>query len=164
MQLALGRTDHALKGGFRLPPVIPEFNTLGYRLFTAAWALVLLLAIAGPVVGFYYRYTEKPNNSQLFLGSRAGFAVSPRDATVVRFTVGPHAAKAGIVAGDHIIAIYGLPLPKSMPFDEEALAEHANDPAYNPMGNVVFAEGQSEDSVDRSRPRRARARRDGDHR
>ena len=144
MLLALPRTDQALKGRFRLPPVVPKFNTLGYRLFTAVWALVLVLAIAGPVIGFYYRYTEKPNNSQLFLGSRAGFAVSPRDATVVRFTVGPHAADSGLIPGDHIIAIYGIPLPKSMPFNEKALAEHANDPAYNLMGNVVFAEGQSE--------------------
>jgi hypothetical protein len=144
MQLALRRTDQTLKGGFRLPPVVPQFNTVGYRLFTAVWLLVLLLAIAGPVVGFYYRYTEEPNNSQLFLGSRAGFAVSPRDATVVRFTVGPHAKQAGIVPGDHIIAIYGIPLPKSMPWNEKAFAEHANDPAYNLMGNLVFAEGQSE--------------------
>ena len=31
--------------------------------------------------------------------------------TDVRFTVGPQAEAAGIVPGDHIVAIYGLPLP-----------------------------------------------------
>jgi hypothetical protein len=144
MQLALRRTDQALKGGFRLPPVVPQFNTLGYRLFTAVWVLALVLAIAGPVVGFYYRYTEQPNNSQLFLGSRAGFAVSPGDATSVRFTVGPPAGQNRIMPGDDIIAVYGLPMPRTMPFNEEALAEHANDPAYIAMGNVLFAEDRSE--------------------
>ena len=76
-------------GGFQLPPVVPPFNTLSFRIFTLVWVLAFLLAIAGPVLGFYHRYTERANNSQLLLGSRAGFAVSPRDATLVRFTVGP---------------------------------------------------------------------------
>lgn len=144
MQLALPRRERALKRGFGLPPVLPQFNTLSYRLFTAAWLLVFLLAIAGPVTGFYYRYTEPPNNSQLLLGSRAGFAVSPRDATLVRFTVGPAAGSAGISPGDHIIAIYGLPLPRTMPVNEEALAANANDPAYIAMGNLLFGTDQSE--------------------
>ena len=144
MQLALPRTDQRLTRGFRLPPVVPPFNTLSYRLFTAVWVVTFLLAIAGPVVGFYFRYTEPANNSQLLLGSRAGFAVSPRDATLVRFTVGPQAKAAGVVAGDHILAIYGLPLPPTMPVNEEALAEHANDPAYIAMGNVLFGSDESE--------------------
>jgi len=144
MQLALPRTDQTLKGSFRLPPVVPPFNTLTYRLFTALWLLTFALAVVGPVVGFHHRYTEPSNNSQLLLGSRAGFAVSPRDATLVRFTVGPDAEKAGIRAGDHILAIYGLPLPKTMPVNEEALAEHANDPAYIAMGNLLFGGDQSE--------------------
>ena len=144
MQLALPRRDRALRGGFRLPPVVPPFNTLNHRLFTTLWLFAFLLAIVGPVVGFYYRYTEPANNSQLLLGSRAGFAVSPRDATLVRFTVGPEAETAGIVAGDHIVAVYGLPLPKTMPVTEEALAAHANDPAYIAMGNVLFGTDESE--------------------
>lgn len=144
MQIALPRTDQAQKGGFRLPPSAPPFNPLTYRLFTILWGLMFLLAVAGPIVGFYYRYTEPANNSQLLLGARAGFAVSPGDATLVRFPVGPTAAKAGIVGGDHITAIYGLPLPPSMPVNEEALAEHANDPAYIAMGNVLYGQDQSE--------------------
>ena len=144
MQLALPRTDQTLRGGFRLPPVVPPFNTLTHRLFTAIWLFAFLLAIVGPVLGFHHRYTEPSNNSQLLLGSRAGFAVSPRDATLVRFTVGPDAQKAGIVAGDHIVAIYGLPLPRTMPVNEEALAQHANDPAYIAMGNLLFGSDESE--------------------
>jgi hypothetical protein len=144
MQLALPRADNVLTRRFRLPPVVPEFNTLTYRLFTIFWLLVFALAVIGPVVGFYYRYTEPRNNSQLLLGSRAGFAVSPHDATTVRFPVGPQTKNAGIVPGDHIIAIYGLPLPNVMPVTEEALAEHANDPAYIAMGNLLFATDQSD--------------------
>jgi hypothetical protein len=117
MQLALSRTDQPLKGGFRLPPVVPPFNTRSYRLFTALWVLAFLLAIVGTVAGFYFRYTAPHNNSQLLLGSRAGFAVSPRDATLVRFTVGPQTDAAKILPGDHIAAIYGIPMPSVMPFN-----------------------------------------------
>lgn len=144
MQLALPRRNQRLKRGFQLPPVVPPFNPVNYRLFSALWFFAFLLALVGPVVGFDHRYTEPANNSQLLLGSRAGFAVSPRDATLVRFTVGPEAETAGIVAGDHIVAVYGLPLPKTMPVNEEALAAHANDPAYIAMGNVLFGTDQSQ--------------------
>lgn len=144
MQLALGITNLPHGVGFRLPPVVPPFNKLTYRLFTALWVLAFMLAVAGPIVGFYIRYTERANNSQLLLGSRAGFAVSPRDATYVRFTVGPKARTAGIVAGDHLVAIFGLPLPRTMPVNEEALAEHGDDPAYIAMSNLLFGTDQSE--------------------
>ena len=139
MQLAWNRKDW-MPGGLRLrlPPAIPPFSKRAYYVFTAIWLSAFLLAIAGPLAGFYFRYTEPANNSQLLLGSRAGFAVSPRDATFVRFTVGPGSAKAGILPGDHIIAVYGLPLPKVMPVTEEDLAAHADDPAYIAMGNLLF--------------------------
>ncbi len=144
IQLALPRTEQALKGGFRLPPCVPPFNTLYHRIFTTVWIAVFLFALAGPIAGLYLRDKAPGNNSQLLLGSRAGFAVSPRDATLVRFTVGPEAETAGIVAGDHIIAIYGLPLPPAMPVNEEALAQHANDPAYIAMGNLLFSTDDGE--------------------
>ncbi len=89
MQLALSNAGGTLKGGIRLPPAVPPFNTRAYRLFSFIWLLAFLLAFVGPLAGFYFRYTSPENNSQLLLGSRAGFAVSPRDATAVRFTVGP---------------------------------------------------------------------------
>ncbi len=138
MLLALPYAGHTSRGGLRLPPSVPPFNKLAYRLFTALWMVAFALALVGPLAGLYERYAEKSNNSQLLLGSRAGFAVSPRDATIVRFTVGPRSAAAGIVPGDHIVAIYGLPLPPSMPVNESALAEHANDPAYIALGNLLF--------------------------
>jgi hypothetical protein len=138
MQLALATTGPTLKGGFRLPPCVPPFNTLTYRLFTLLWMIAFALALVGPVAGFYLRYAEAANNSQLLLGSRAGFAVSPRDATVVRFTVGPQAQRAGIVAGDKLVAIYGLPLPPKMPVNEQVLAANANDPAYIALGNLLY--------------------------
>src|SRR6266404_6195196 len=118
MQLGLSMAGQTSGGGFRLPSSVPPFNTLAYRLFTLVWLAAFALAIAGPIAGFYMRYTEAPNNSQLLLGSRAGFAVSPQDATVVRFTVGPQVQTAGILAGDKITAIYGIGLPANMPVNE----------------------------------------------
>ena len=144
MQLALTNAEATPNGGIRLPPVVPPFNTKAHRLFSVIWIAAFLFAFVGPLAGFYFRYSSPENNSQLLLGSRAGFAVSPRDATSVRFTVGPDADKAGIRAGDHIIAIYGLPLPKVMPVTEEALAEHADDPAYITMGNLLFGTDSSD--------------------
>jgi hypothetical protein len=138
MQLVLPSAGQVPAGGFRLPPSVPPFNTLSYRLFTALWMVAFALALVGPLAGLYERYHERGNNSQLLLGSRAGFAVSPRDATKVRFTVGPQTAGAGVVAGDDIIAIYGLPLPPIMPVNERTLAAHANDPAYIALGNLLF--------------------------
>src|SRR3954452_24139085 len=138
MELALPSAGQAPKSGLRLPPCVPPFNTLTYRLFTALWMVVSPLALVGPLAGLYERYQEGGNNSQLLLGSRAGFAGSPSDATIVRFTVGPQSAAAGVVAGDHIVAIYGLPLPPTMPVDERTLAEHADDPAYIALGNLLF--------------------------
>src|SRR4051812_9376346 len=138
MQLALPNAERTLKGGLRLPPAVPPFNTRTYRLFTAIWVAVFLLALIGPLAGFYLRYSSPQSHSRLPPGSRAGFAVPPRDATTVRFTVGPEAEGAGIRAGDHIVAVYGLPLPKVMPMTEEALAQHAEDPAYIAMGNLLY--------------------------
>ncbi len=144
MQLALPNFEQALKSRFRLPPAVPPFNTRTYRLFTVLWFAAFLLAMIGPATGFYFRYSAPQNNSQLLLGSRAGFAVSPKDATRIRFTIGPWATKEGIRPGDKIVAIYGLPLPKMMPITEEALAEHSEDPAYIAMGNLLFGTDSAE--------------------
>lgn len=138
MQLALSMAGRQSGKRFRLPSAVPPFNALTYRLFTLVWMIAFALALVGPIAGFYLRYTEAANNSQLLLGSRAGFAVSPRDATAIRFTIGPQASKAGIVPGDHIVAIYGVALPPKMPVDEATLAAHANDPAYITLGNLLY--------------------------
>ena len=144
MQLTLPNFEQALQSRFRLPPAVPPFNTPTYRIFTILWVAAFLLALIGPATGFYFRYSAPQNNSQLLLGSRAGFAVSPKDATRIRFTVGPWATKEGIRPGDKIVAIYGLPLPKVMPITEEALAEHSEDPAYITMGNLLFGTDSAE--------------------
>jgi hypothetical protein len=144
MQLALPRFDRPRGTGFRLPPVVPPFSKGTYRLFSIVWLAAFLLALAGPVIGSYYRYSSPENNSQLLLGSRAGFAVAPKDATKVRFVVGEQAQAAGIRPGDKIVAIYGLPLPPVMPMNEQAIAQHADDPAYLTMGNLLFGNDVSE--------------------
>jgi hypothetical protein len=143
-QLTLPSEALPPEGRFRLPPTVPPFNTLTHRLFSVIWILAFLLAIAGPIMGFRERYTQPSNNSQLLLGSRAGFAVSPRDATLIRYTIGSVAPKEGIEPGDKIVAVYGLPLPPTMPVNEEALAAHAEDPAYIAMGNLLFGTDNSD--------------------
>ena len=143
-QLALPSDGQTPGRRFRLPPAVPPFNQHALRLFSLLWFVAFLFAVVGPLAGFYLRYTAPSNNSQLLLGSRAGFAVSPRDATLVRFPVGPDAQNAGIKRGDHIVAIYGLPLPRTMPVDEETLAKHQEDPAYIAMGNLLFGTDNSE--------------------
>lgn len=143
MQLALADTATS-RGRFRLPPAVPPFNALTHRLFSIIWAIAFVLAFAGPIAGIYMRHVSPKNNSQLLLGSRAGFAVAPRDATLIRYTVGPDSQGAGVRAGDRIVAVYGLPLPEDMPVTEAALAEHADDPAYIAMGNVLFGTDSSE--------------------
>ncbi|MEO7276924.1 MAG: hypothetical protein ABIW33_02745, partial [Sphingomicrobium sp.] len=108
------------------------------------WIAAFLLALAGPIIGIYLRYSAPENNSQLLLGSRAGFAVSLQDATTIRFPVGRSSSSTGIRSGDHIVAIYGLPLPDVMPVTEEALAAHQDDPAYIALGNLLFGTDDAE--------------------
>jgi hypothetical protein len=140
MQLALtGDTRMRL----RLPSAVPPFSTRGYRLFSILWLAAFALAVIGPAAGLHYRYIAPANNSQLLLGSRAGFAVAPSDATRVRFLVGP-GERNGVRPGDHIVAVFGLPLPPVMPVNESALTEHGEDPAYLAMGNLLFGTDNSE--------------------
>ncbi len=137
-QLALAGKLKPLGGRFKLPNRVPPFSSVAHRLFTAIWAVAFLVAVIAPAMALYDRYTSPGDNSQLMLGSRAGFAVSPEDATRIRFTVGPGARNAGLRKGDDIIAIYGLPLPARMPVTDQALAAHADDPAYVAMENLLF--------------------------
>src|SRR4051794_329059 len=110
MQLALPITGIKL-GGIRLPPFLPPFNRRAQLLFTLFWIIAFALALAGPLAAFFLRYPGGANNPRLLPGSRGGLAVPPGDATAIRFTVGPQAQGAGVVPGDHIVAVYGLPLP-----------------------------------------------------
>ncbi len=136
--LAIGERFRPLRTRLKLPDRVPPFNTSAYRIFTVVWVAALVLAVFAPMMALYERYTSAGDNSQLVIGSRAGFAVSPQDATKVRFTIGPAAREAGLRAGDDIIALYGLPMPARMPVTERALAAHGNDPAYIAMGNLLF--------------------------
>ncbi len=138
VEAALAERFKPLRARLRLPNRVPPFNTTAHHVFTIIWIAALLLAVGGALMGLYNRYSSPGANSQLLLGSRAGFAVSPQDATQIRFTVGHEAREAGIKTGDHIIAIYGLPLPAKMPVTEQSLTTHADDPAYIAMGNLLF--------------------------
>jgi hypothetical protein len=144
MQLAVADSAPPPSRRFRLPPAVPPFSTGTYRIFSTVWLLAFALAVIGPATGMYFRYTSPENNSQLMLGSRAGFGAAPADATKIRFTVGPHSRRAGLRPGDDVVAVYGLPMPQVMPVTEQALADHAEDPAYIAMGNLLFGTDSSE--------------------
>ncbi|MDQ3246510.1 MAG: hypothetical protein M3Q52_06405 [Pseudomonadota bacterium] len=138
VQLALPGALNEVAARLKLPKRVPPFNTAVYRLFWLIWAAALCLAIVGPVMGLYLRSVSPENNSQLVLGSRAGFAVAEPDATRIRFPVGPEARQAGIRSGDDIVAVFGLPLPDVLPVTEQALARNADDPSYIAIGNLLF--------------------------
>jgi hypothetical protein len=144
MEVALARGPGIPSGRFRLPEALPPFNTPAYRVFSIVWIAAFLLAIIGPVMGLVQRYETPSNNSQLLLGSRVGLAVSPGDATNVRFPVGAQAKAAGVQPGDRIIAVYGLPLPKIMPMTEQAVAQHADDAGYVVMQNLLYGTEETE--------------------
>lgn len=135
---ALARKLAPIRARLKVPDRVPPFNTATYRIFTIIWLAALLLAVVGPSMALYSRYSSPVDNSQLLLGSRAGFAVSLQDATQVRLLVGPQAREAGVRKGDDIVAIYGIPLPEKMPVTDRALAEHAEDPVYIAMGSLLF--------------------------
>lgn len=137
-QFAIGEKLKPLGRRLGIPPRVPQFSKPAHAVFSLVWVLALLLAIVGPAAALYDRYNSSGENSQLMLGSRAGFAVSLSDATHVRFLVGPEARAAGLRKGDDIVAIYGIPLPETMPMTDGAIAENADDPAYIAMGSLLY--------------------------
>ena len=144
-QLAFANAQPAPGSRFRLPPSIPPFNTLTLRLFGLLWFAAFLLALAGPFAGFYLRYTAPANNSQLLLGSRAGFAVSPSDATHRALHGRPGRAKGRhrrpATRSSRSTACRSQPAcrptrPRSPP--------HQEDPAYIAMGNLLYGTDEAE--------------------
>lgn len=142
--VALHNAAEAVRKKIRLPRRVPPFNTPVHRIFSIVWIAAFVLAVLGPILGIYHRYSTPAANSQLVLGSRAGFAVSEQDSTKIRFPVGSEARAAGIRGGDDIVAIYGLPVPDVLPVTEQALAANAEDPAYITMSNLLFGVDESQ--------------------
>ncbi|QNM83635.1 hypothetical protein H8M03_04735 [Sphingomonas sabuli] len=138
VQPAIDRQLATAKQRFRLPPRVPPFNPATHAIFTAVWTVVLLIAVFGPSLALYDRYRTPSENSQLLLGSRAGFAASLTDATEVRYLVGPAAREAGLRKGDDIVAIFGLPLPEVMPMSDTAIEANADNPAYIAMSTLLY--------------------------
>ena len=62
----------------RLPERLPDLRRPWLTLFEIFWFAALLLAIAGPIAGLYYRFTTPGENSALMLGSRTGLVLSGR--------------------------------------------------------------------------------------
>jgi len=116
----------------RIPERIPELKQPWLTVFGILWFACLALAMAGPAIGIWYRFTSPAENSALMLGSRAGLVLSQDDLTQVRFAVGRAAEAAGVEPGDKIIAIEGLPLSKTVPLDpRQAIGPgHATDTDY----------------------------------
>ena len=105
-----------------LPDRIPDLKGRGLLLFQLFWIPALLLAIAGPLAGIWFRFEQSGQNSALVVGSRAGLALDEDDLTRVRFPVGTHAADAGVRPGDDIIAIDGLEVADVVPVSRRGRA------------------------------------------
>ena len=58
----------------RLPERVPELRGWRLTLFELIWFASLMLAIAGPAIGIWYRFSTPAENSALMLGSRAPWA------------------------------------------------------------------------------------------
>ena len=101
----------------RIPERIPELKGVWRAAFEIVWFACLALAITGPAIGIWYRFTTPAENSALMVGSRAGLVLSKDDLTQVRFPVGSAAQAAGVQPGDKIVAIEGLPLSRTVPLD-----------------------------------------------
>lgn len=122
----------------RLPERIPDLKRPWLSLFELFWYPALLLAIAGPIAGTWYRLTSPNENSALMVGSRAGLVLSEDDLTRVRFPVGDAARAAGVQPGDDIIAINGAPVAHVVPISERGIARpndatDADYAAYSPI-------------------------------
>src|SRR5688572_8017489 len=94
----------ALLPRLRMPERLPDLKRPWLSLFELLWYPALLLAIAGPLIGTWYRVNSPDQNSALMLGSRAGLVLSEDDLTRVRFPVGAGARAAGVRPGEDIIA------------------------------------------------------------
>jgi hypothetical protein len=106
----------------RLPDKIPDLGRRGLILFQLIWVPALLLAVAGPLAGIWFRFDQAGENSALIVGSRVGLGLSEDDLTHVRFPVGKAAKAAGVKPGDDIIAIDGTPVAKEVPISKQGLA------------------------------------------
>ncbi|MGN6057786.1 MAG: hypothetical protein ACTHOI_04300, partial [Sphingomicrobium sp.] len=123
----------------RLPERIPDLKRPWLYIFELFWFACFLLAVVGPIEGIRYRFTAPAENSALMLGSRAGLVLAEDDMTQVRFPVGSSAEAAGAQAGDKIIAIEGLPVSKTVPYDQRRAIGpgHATDTDYALFGPIV---------------------------
>lgn len=120
----------------RLPERLPDLRRPWLTLFEIFWFAALLLAIAGPIAGLYYRFTTPGENSALMLGSRTGLVLSEDDLTYVRFPIGAAAKAAGVRPGDHIVAIDGIPLSKVVPLSPSETRQ-GTDTDYALFGPVI---------------------------
>ena len=123
----------------RLPERIPDLRRPWLTLFELLWYPALLLAIAGPVVGTWYRLSSPDENSALMVGSRAGLVLSEDDLSRVRFPVGDAARAAGLRPGDDIIAINGAPIAHIVPISERGIARpnDATDADYAAFSPII---------------------------
>lgn len=123
----------------RIPERIPDLKRPWLNIFELFWFACFALALIGPIVGIWYRFSTPAENSQLMLGSRVGLVLSQDDLTHVRFPVGQAADAAGIEPGDKIIAIEGLPVSKVVPLDPRRAKGpgHATDTDYALFSPII---------------------------
>ena len=124
-----------------------------------------LLALAGPLAGLYYRYTDA--GEQFAAAARQPRRLcrvaARRNASCASPSVRRPQRRGHRRRRQHHRHLRSA-LPPSMPVNEEALAEHANDPAYIALGNLLFGTDDRRGPADRARPQRPGARRHRHHR
>ncbi|MEA3038360.1 MAG: hypothetical protein QOE79_873 [Sphingomonadales bacterium] len=142
MAAATTAAGEAERPRWRLPERLPDFGRRSLILFRLLWFAAFLLALAGPVAGTWYRVKDASRNSALIPGSRAGFAVSDKDLTRIRFPVGPEAARLGLRRGDHIVAIDGIAVSPvvPMPGTPAAVKAKVTDADQALFGDLLYGE------------------------
>jgi hypothetical protein len=121
VQLALQRGYDRLAVRLRLPAGVPPLKGRVATVIAICWFALFALAIVAPIGGLYDRFVHSGENSQLMLGSRAGIVVAEKDATRIRFTVGPTTKALGIKPGDDIVAVNGLAVADVVTMEQKAI-------------------------------------------
>jgi hypothetical protein len=94
--------------GERLPRRLPRLAGLGFQLFRVIWFVALGGAIAGVTIGEIYTYQRIAATSAAF--EAYGLHIGVEVPVTLYFPLSAAARRAGIAAGDSIVAIDGKPV------------------------------------------------------
>ena len=162
VELALASEEKPKGWRFRLPPAVPPFNTRVHRIFSLFWIAAFLLAIvrAGggdlpPLHRAQQQFAAASRQPRRICGQPARRDPGPLRRRPDR------AARPGSSAATRSSPSMACHCPGRCRSTRRRSAEHADDPAYIAMGNLLFGTEPGGGPADRPRPRRRGARRHG---